>query len=44
MCDCRSDWVMCFRRDCERAAVLNEAYQRQIELAHAVSLTSDTRK
>jgi hypothetical protein len=25
MCDCRSDWVMCFRRDCERAAALNEA-------------------
>ena len=25
MCDCRSDWVTCFRRDCERAAALNEA-------------------
>jgi len=30
MCDCRSDWVVRFRRDCERAAALNEAYRRQI--------------
>jgi len=32
MCDCPADWVVCFRRDCERVAALNDAYQRQIRL------------
>jgi hypothetical protein len=34
MCDCQIDWVVCFKRDCERAAIINRAYQQQIELAH----------
>jgi hypothetical protein len=32
VCDCRTDWVVCFRRDCERAVALNEVYQRQIAM------------
>jgi hypothetical protein len=32
-CECRSDWVCCFRRDCPRAASIKEAQQRSIEHA-----------
>jgi hypothetical protein len=36
MCDCPADWVVCFRLDCERAAIINKARQQQIERAHEV--------
>jgi hypothetical protein len=30
-CDCRSDWVMCFRVGCPRALALGLSYRQQIE-------------
>lgn len=31
MCDCPSHWVVCFRKDCERAIELNKAAEAAYE-------------
>ena len=31
MCDCPSDWVLCFRRDCERRGTITRMLAEQHE-------------
>lgn len=30
-CDCRIDWVACFRSDCPRAAAIKAEQQRRVQ-------------
>lgn len=36
MCDCPQDWIVCFRQDCERGALLKEAAKQAHEAAQKV--------
>lgn len=33
MCDCPSDWVVCFKSNCERAEVIRKVQKEQVEKA-----------